>query len=341
MEVPPPKKVKIWPKTIDCIFINYAHNSTAYRFLVHESNIPNIHKNTIMGSRNASFFEDLFPCRSKEEPSSLKQVLETINENSEDQDKDSGVEPKCNKRERTENSFGPDFFTYVLEREPQTFKESINTTESLIWKEAIKSEIDSILHNHTCELVDLPPCCKPLSSKWVFKRKRKIDGSIDKYKARLVIKGYKQTKGLNYFDTYAPMMRISSIRMVLTIDALRNLEVHQMVMKTTFLKGYLDKEIYAEQAEGFSAPGQEKKAVKWYEKLDNVMMSHDFKINECDNCVYVKDTKLGYVIVCLYMDDMLIVISDDNENMLNSRFDMKDLELTDVLLDIKIKITSY
>ena len=70
------------------------------------------------------------------------------------------------------------------------------------------------------------------------------------------------------------------------------------------------------------------------------MMSHDFKINECDKGVYVKDTKLGYVIVCLYVDDMLIVNSDDNENMLNSRFDMKDLGLTDVLLGIKIKITS-
>ena len=62
-----------------------------------------------------------------------------------------------------------------------------------MWKEVINSEIESILHNHTWELGDLPPGCKPLSSKWVFKGKRKVDGSIDKYKARLVIKGYKQT----------------------------------------------------------------------------------------------------------------------------------------------------
>ncbi|RVW34150.1 Retrovirus-related Pol polyprotein from transposon RE2 [Vitis vinifera] len=137
--VPPPKKVKIGPKTIDCIFIGYAHNSNAYRFLVYESNIPDIHKNTIMESRNASFFEDVFPC------------------------------------------------------EPQTFKEAVNSTEGLMWKEAMKSEIDCILQNHTWEVVDLPPGCKPLSSKWIFKRKMKVDGSIDKYKARLVIKGYRQT----------------------------------------------------------------------------------------------------------------------------------------------------
>ena len=63
--IPPPKKVKIGPKTIDCIFIGYAHNNTAYLFLIHESNIPNIHKNTIMESRDVSFFEDVFPCKSK------------------------------------------------------------------------------------------------------------------------------------------------------------------------------------------------------------------------------------------------------------------------------------
>ena len=177
--VPPPKKVRIGPKTIDCIFIGYAHNSAAYGFLVYESNIPDIHQNTIMESRNALFFEDVFPYGSKEKPSSSKRVLETIHENSQDEDTDGEVEPRRSKRARTEKSFGPDFLTYMLEGEPQTYKEAVNSTESLMWKEAIKSEIDSILHNHTWELVDLPSGCKPLSSKWIFKRKRKVDGSID------------------------------------------------------------------------------------------------------------------------------------------------------------------
>ena len=241
----------------------------------------------------------------------------------------------------------------MLKGEPRTYKEVVNSTEGLMWKEAINSEIESILHNHTWELVDLPPSCKPLSSKWVFKRKRKVDGSIDKYKERLVIKGYKQTEGLDYFDTYSSITRINSIRMVLAIVALRNLEVHQMNMKIAFLNGDLKEEIYIEQPEGFFALGQEKKVRKlvkslyglkqalkqWHEKFDNVMMSHGFKINECNKCVYVKDTELGYVIVCLYVDDMLIVGSDDKmiastKNMLNSRFDMKDMGL------VKTKRTS-
>ena len=126
----------------------------------------------------------------------------------------------------------------------------------------IKSEIDSILHSHTWELVDLPPGCKPLSSKWVFKRKTKVDGLIDKYKERLVIKGYRQTEGLDYFDTYSHVMRINSIKMVLVIAALKNLEIHQMDVKIAFLNRELDEEIYMEQPKGFSALGQEKKVCK-------------------------------------------------------------------------------
>ena len=130
--VPPPKKVRIGPKTIDGIFIGYAHNSAAYRFLVYESNIPDIHQNTIMKSRNALFFEDVFPYGSKEKPSSSKRVLETIHESSQDEDTDGEVEPWRSKRARTEKSFGPDFLTYMLEGEPQTYKEAVNSTESLM-----------------------------------------------------------------------------------------------------------------------------------------------------------------------------------------------------------------
>ena len=110
----------------------------------------------------------------------------------------------------------------------------------------------------------------------------KADGSIDKYKARLVIKGYKQREGLDYFDTYSPMTRINSIKMILAVAALRNLEVHQMDVKTTFLNGDLEEEIYMEQPEGFIVSGQEKKVCKlvkslyglkqapkkWHEKFD-------------------------------------------------------------------------
>ena len=103
-----------------------------------------------------------------------------------------------------------------------------------------KSEIDFITQNHTWELVDIPPGNKPLGSKCIFKRKMKADETMDRYKARLVIKGYKQREGLDYFDIYSPVMRITSIRMILAIVALRNLKVHQMDVKTAFLNGDLE-----------------------------------------------------------------------------------------------------
>ena len=144
--------------------------------------------------------------------------------------------------------------------------------------------------------------------------------------------------------------------MILAIAALRNLEVHQMDIKTAFLNGDLDEEIYMEQPEGHVTPGQERKVCKlvkslyglkqapkqWHEKFDNVMMTNGFKINECDKYVYVKITTNGYVIMCLYVDEILIVGSNDEmvkrtKDMLNSRFDMKDMGLADVILGIQIK----
>ena len=134
-----------------------------------------------------------------------------------------------------------------------------------------------------------------------------MDGSIDKYKARLVIKGYRQREGLDYFDSYSPVTRINFIRMILAIASLQNLEVHQMNVKTAFLNDNLEEKIYMEQPEGFIVPGQEKKVYKlvkslyglkqvpkqWYKKFDNTMITIGFKINKCDKCIYIKDTENG------------------------------------------------
>ena len=103
--------MKIGPKTVDCIFIGYAHNSNAYRFLVLESENLDIHKNTIMESRNASFFENVFPCKSKDGSSSSKRIYETMNEESQDSEDEQGVqtEPRRSKRIRVENLLAQNF----------------------------------------------------------------------------------------------------------------------------------------------------------------------------------------------------------------------------------------
>ncbi|PHU15965.1 Zinc finger CCCH domain-containing protein 14 [Capsicum chinense] len=147
----------------------------------------------------------------------------------------------------------------------------MSSSDSSFWKEAVNSEIDSILSNHTWELVDLPPGNKPLGSKWIFKRKMKANGTIDKYKARLVVKGFKQKEGLDYFDTYSPVTRITSIRMLIALAAVYNLQIQQMNVKTAFLNGDLEEEIYMEQPEGFVVPGKENKiTIDYVKSKDNV-----------------------------------------------------------------------
>ncbi|KAF3649136.1 putative tyrosyl-DNA phosphodiesterase 2-like [Capsicum annuum] len=200
----------------------------------------------------------------------------------------------------------------------------MSSSNSSFWKKAVNSEIDSILSNHTWELVYLPPGNKPLGSKWIFKRKIKADGTIDKYKVRLVVKGFKQKEDLDYFDTYSPVTRITSIQMLIALAVVYDLEIHQMDVKTAFLNRELEEEIYIEQPEGFVVPEKENKMCKlvkllyglkqapkqWHAKFDQTMLANKFKINKCDKCVYIKDTPNHQVIVCLYVDDMLIISRD-------------------------------
>ncbi|GJY97491.1 calcineurin B-like protein 4 [Tanacetum coccineum] len=132
-------------------------------------------------------------------------------------------------------------------------------------EEAIISEIDSILQKHAWELVGLLSGCKPLCYKWIFKKKMKADGTIDKYKARLAIKGFRQQEGLYYFDTYST--RITPIKMILAIAALRNWEVHQMDVKMIFLNRDLEKVLYMNQPKGFMAPRLESKVCRLVKSL--------------------------------------------------------------------------
>ena len=121
--------------------------------------------------------------------------------------------------------------------------------------------------NNTWILTDLPPGCKPLGCKWIFKRKMKIDGTIEKFKARLVIQGFRQKPGVDYFDTYAPVARITTIRLLIALAAIHNLVIHQMDVKTAFLNGKLEEEVYINQLEGFIMSENEHKVCKLVKAL--------------------------------------------------------------------------
>ncbi|GKC12607.1 zinc finger, CCHC-type containing protein [Tanacetum coccineum] len=202
------------------------------------------------------------------------------------------------------------------------FDEAMKSRDVAFWKEAINDEMDSIMENNTWILSDLPPGYKPLGCKWIFKRKMKVDGTIDKFKARLVIQCFRQKEVIDYFDTYAHVARISTIRLLIALAATYNLVIHQMNVKTSFLNGDLKEEVYMKQPEGFIMPGNKHKS---------------------DKCVYCKFDKCGNgVIICLYVDDMLIFGTDQDQvektkEFLSLNFSMKDMEEADVILGIRIK----
>lgn len=176
--IPLPKRKKLGPKTIDCVFIGFANNSAAYRFLVFKSDVSDIQVNTIIEYVDAEFFENIFPYKArissdkKSERDSSQDITSTSSSahiKSIDQEED--VEPRRSKRQKIAKDFGPEFLTYMVEYEPQTYIEAMSSLDAPFWKEAINSEVESILHNNTWELVDLTPGNKPIGYRWIFKKK--------------------------------------------------------------------------------------------------------------------------------------------------------------------------
>jgi hypothetical protein len=129
------------------------------------------------------------------------------------------VAPRRSKRQRTEKSFSDDFIVYLMDDTPKTLVEAYASPDVERWKEAVHNEMESILTNGTWEICDLSVGCKPMGCKWIFKKKLKPDGTVDKYKVRLVAKGFTQKKGEDYFDTYSPVARLITIRVLIAIDA--------------------------------------------------------------------------------------------------------------------------
>jgi hypothetical protein len=158
MNVPITKKRKLGSKTVDCIFLGYAIHSVGYRFLIVKSGVPDMHVGTIMESRDATFFENIFPMRD-ETSSSRQELIEnygsaepiehnehTLVENSEEDNNDA---PRKSKRQRIVKSFGDDFIVYLINDTSRTIEEAYSSPDADYWKEAVRREMDSIMSNGT------------------------------------------------------------------------------------------------------------------------------------------------------------------------------------------------
>ncbi|WVZ50711.1 hypothetical protein U9M48_001943 [Paspalum notatum var. saurae] len=276
-------------------------HSIAYRFLVVKSDVPDMYVDSIMESRDAIFFENIFPMKDMHNSSRFSyeitpelnaptEVFEPPREISPEEDNNEA--PRKSKRQRVEKSFGTDFIVYLVDDTPTSISEAYASPDADNWKEAVQSELDSILSHGTWELTERLYGCKPVGCKWVFKKKLRPDGTIEKYKARLVAKGYTQKEGEDFFDTYSPIARMTTICVLLSMAVSYGLIIHQMDVKTAFLNGELEEEIYMEQADGFVVKGQESK---------------------------------------VYID-----VINKVKSFLSTKFDMKDLGEADVILNIKL-----
>ncbi|GJX91403.1 retrotransposon protein, putative, ty1-copia subclass [Tanacetum coccineum] len=134
--------------------------------------------------------------------------------------------------------------------EPTSYKSAMMDPESKKWLNAINAKMQSMIDNMVWVLVDLPPNCKTVGSKWIFKKKTNLDGIVHTYKARLVAKGYTQHYEVDYEETFSHVADIRTIRILISIAAFYDYEKWKIDVKTAFLNGYLDKDIYMVQPEG-------------------------------------------------------------------------------------------
>jgi len=159
------------------------------------------------------------------------------------------------------------------------------------WKVAIEAEHRAIVDNGTYHLVPLPPGCKPIKTRWMFKIKHKAVGSVDRYKARWIAGGFTQSWGINYDETFSPVVRKDNLHTLLALALIHGIEIHQLDFDTAFLNAELEEEIYITQPEGFIDPehpdhvcrlckslyGLKQAPREWYKLIDN-------HLNMCPLC---------------------------------------------------------
>jgi len=203
-------------------------------------------------------------------------------------------------------------------------KEVVHLEDGKLWKETIVDEMASLHKNEAYDLVEFPAGRKPIGSKWVFKKKTNAEGKVDKYKAWLVAKGYSQLSGIDFGDIFSPITNVASIRLHLSIVASFDFEVEQMDVKTIFLHGDLEEEIYMKQLEGCVVNGKRELVCKlkkslyglkrsprmWYQKFDTFIQRLGFTRSKAYHCVYFKLIGDHVIYLVLYVDDILLVGND-------------------------------
>lgn len=324
--MPKIKRTKWAPKAQKMILIGYEGESSNYRLM--ELNNP---KKVII-SANVKFHEEIkcevetkddWKLQFAEEESKEKPTDTVIEQSAEEDsiDEHSDEIQTSNRYElRNRNCLRPPnrFEANLVEfEEPLTYEEAMTSDNAREWKEAIDAELRALKKNKTWIVTTLPEGKKAITSKWVFKIKRNETGNIERFKARLVAKGYSQRKGIDYTETFAPVVRYESVRTLLAIAALKNLEIGQFDIKTAFLYGELDEEIFMQLPEGTaekdtivkfkqSLYGLKQSPRQWNKRFHDFLAKWKFKASNADRCVYHGSIDGDTVLLALYVDGLIV-----------------------------------
>jgi hypothetical protein len=205
----------------------------------------------------------------------------------------------------------------LLDEEPTCFEEAIQKKE---WADAMIEEYQSIINNDVWEIVPRPKSKDVVSSKWLFKIKHATDGSIEKYKAIFVARGFSQKEGIDYEETFTPVARYTSIKTIIAFAAKMKWKLHQMDVKTTFLNGVIEEEVYIEKLQGFEVEDMKSHVCRlkkasyrlkqdpraWYGHIDSFLMSLGFTKSKVDSNLYFKIMDNEPVVLLLYVDDLFL-----------------------------------
>ncbi|KAG7579132.1 Reverse transcriptase RNA-dependent DNA polymerase [Arabidopsis thaliana x Arabidopsis arenosa] len=219
----------------------------------------------------------------------------------------------------------------------------------------MEAELDSITRNKTCELVKRADGVKPIGLKWIYKIRRKANGSVNKYKERLVAKGYVQQHSIDFEEAFAPVARIKTIRLLIALVATKGWEMHYLDVKTAFLNEDLNEVVYISQPEGFINQGEENRVYKfhkalyglrqapraWSVKLDHVLKKMSFKRSVKESSIYLKKTEKDILILAIYVDDLFVTgttreVIDQFTKDMSREVEMSDIGKLTYYLDIEV-----
>ena len=201
--------------------------------------------------------------------------------------------------------------------DPSTFEEAMNRPDKALWLDAMHDELKSLDKNKVWELVPRPERVNIVTNRWVLRIKRKPDGVIERYRARLVARGFTQVYGQDYRETFAPVVNTTTVRILLSFAAINDLKIAQFDIKTAFLYGDLEEEVYMEQPYGFvqgndmvcrlrkSLYGLKQAPRQWGIRFRNFLIGMKFDQCKNDDCVFIRHNPL--TIIAIYVDDGLVL----------------------------------